>query len=237
MNIDFTDREKINIFDELCNLFFERNFGRTSKSDIEAFMFHYYFNRKVEKSKNDEGIINYNKCSDYVISKDLGITQKKVSNLKVMDRLLYQEDLDWMDDFKRLIKNATYDKTTQYISLHIPDPSLFLEVQNYVEERGGYIEKQLNKKLLRIKAAYFIDLVLQNEPDDINRKAIIKELKKQLNESDKGNSVFDQKNIVNSLLNHGNNIVQAISLLSTMISTGNILYESLNSIFNTIINA
>ena len=130
----FTNEEKIEIFDKLSTLFYKQNFGRVSKSDIEAFMFHCYYEKLVENSKTENDVIDYNKCSDYVISKELGITQQKVKNLKIKDQLLYPSTRDWKKDFAQLTQFATYDEITHRISLNIPDPNLYLEIQNYIEE-------------------------------------------------------------------------------------------------------
>lgn len=44
--------------------------------------------------------------------------------------------------------------------ISIPDPNLFYEIQNFLEEQGAYIDKQLNSKLLVIREEYFADLLL-----------------------------------------------------------------------------
>ena len=59
--------------------------------------------------------------------------------------------------------------------INIPDPNLFIEIQNFIEDQGAYVEKQLNSKILQLRIEYYIDLIVALEPDT-SRKKIIKEL-------------------------------------------------------------
>lgn len=222
MLVNFTNEEKIKIFDNLAPLFFEKNFGRLSKADMEAFMFHYYFEKVLEDSKIDSDLIDYNKCSDYKIGKDLGITQQKVKNLKIMNELLYPSMRDWKKDFASLTKNARYDKTARRIILNIPDPNLYLELQNYIEEQGGYIEKQLNGKILQIRPEYYIELITYLETED-NRKKIIKELKGFFKDKGKDDEAFDAKNIGKSFLETGLSAMEAVTTITGCISSTNVI--------------
>lgn len=90
------------------------------------------------------------------------------------------------------MKNARYDEKTQRISLNIPDPNLFLEIQNYLEEKGAFIDIQLNRKILQMRAEYFVELSLLLENEE-NRKEVIKKIRKTLKASEKGNAVFYEK--------------------------------------------
>lgn len=66
------------------------------------------------------------------------------------------------------------------ISLCIRDPNLFIEIQNLIEEQGGFIDLQLNSKVLSLREEYFVDLLLMLEPDDSKEK-IIEILKDEFN--------------------------------------------------------
>lgn len=69
------------------------------------------------------------------------------------------------------------------ISLCIRDPNLFIEIQNLIEEQGGFIDLQLNSKVLSLREEYFVDLLLMLEPDDSKEK-IIEILKDEFNNYD-----------------------------------------------------
>lgn len=69
------------------------------------------------------------------------------------------------------------------ISLCIRDPNLFIEIQNLIEEQGGFIDLQLNSKVLSLREEYFVDLLLMLEPDDSKEK-IIEILKDEFNKYD-----------------------------------------------------
>ena len=106
--------------------------------------------------------------------------------------------------------------------LNIPDPNLFIEIQNYIEDNGAYIEKQLNGKLLQLRAEYFIDLIVALEPEE-NRKTIKNSLKKLLKSNGKEESAFEDKEIGKSILNAAVNITDIVANLSNVISPTNVV--------------
>lgn len=81
---EFTDEEKIKNFDKLAEHYYNTNFGTVPKSDIDLLMFSFYLDHLIIECSDKDFVLDYNKASDYVISKTLGITQQKVKNLKVL---------------------------------------------------------------------------------------------------------------------------------------------------------
>lgn len=227
--VHFEKEDKIKIFDEIIKKFYYANFGQASKSDIELMMFNFYIEKLIDENKRNDGTINYNMCSDYLISKELGITQQRVRNLKVKKQLVYPVDFDWKTALGTLIKNARMDESTHKIIINIPDPNLYYEIQNFLEESGAYNEVQLNSKILQIRAEYFFALALDIE-DEENKQKIIKTLKKQFEESSVNNQVFDEKNVGKTLLNIGIESLNVVSNLSSMLSPGNIIGNILKSL-------
>lgn len=175
----FNDEQKIKAFDILMKSYYQKNFGQLAKADIDLLMFHFYMDAIINNDCQSES----NRCSDYNISKDLGITQQRVRNLKIKEQLRFPRKINIKDDFLSLIKQARYDKNTKKISLCIRDPNLFIEIQNLIEEQGGFIDLQLNSKVLSLREEYFVDLLLMLEPDDSKEK-IIEILKDEFNNYD-----------------------------------------------------
>lgn len=58
----------------------------------------------------------------------------------------------------RVVENAVYED--RKIKLFIPDENLFLEIKNAIEENNGFVDIQLNKKLLQVRIEYFLDLLI-----------------------------------------------------------------------------
>ena len=79
----FQNYDKARAFDQLAALFYDRNFSTVSKSEIELLMFSFYLEATIAAHKNAKGVLDYVLASDYEISKQLGITQEKVRNLKI----------------------------------------------------------------------------------------------------------------------------------------------------------
>lgn len=220
--VSFNDKEKIELFDEIVSHFYNANFGQLSKSDIELMMFNIYINKMILENRNSDGTIDYKKCSDYRISQELGITQQKVRNLKVRNQLVNPVNYDWKIALAKLTENARYDRSTGKIVINIPDPNLFIEIQNFIEEQGAYVERQLNSKILQLRIEYYIDLIVSLE-SDASRKKIIDELKKQIKVEGKDDKLFDDTNIGKSLLETTANITTVVANISGLMSPENII--------------
>ena len=76
--------EKAAAFDQIAAQFYEGNFGRMSKADLETLMFHLYIEQILKRSEQD-----FHTYSDFRLSKELGIPQSRVSSLKVKKQLQY----------------------------------------------------------------------------------------------------------------------------------------------------
>lgn len=224
--VSFTEKEKAILFDRISAYFYEANFGQASKSDIELMMFRFYIEKMIADNRAEDGTIDYTKCSDYKISKDLGITQQRVRNFKVKNQLICPIEYDWKTALAHLTENARYDKVTKKVTLNIPDPNLYLEIQNFIEENGAYVEKQLNSKVLQLRAEYYIDLILSLE-DSMTRKEIIKEIKREFKESGKEDFLFDESAIGKTMLDAAVDVTTLATNLKTLISPENIIGTAL----------
>lgn len=191
------DKSKAQAFDKLAAAYFYTNFGQMQKADLETLMFSLYLDRILDESEED-----LHSYSDYTLSKLLGITQSKVSNLKVRKELLYPyERFNWRESFKRVVHQARYEDGK--IKIPIPDKNLFLEIKNAIEVSGGYYETQLNPSLLQVRPEYFVDLMVAASDGDGQRDEITNKLKDNLRkrgmENDKISEAINRKSI-NELL-------------------------------------
>ena len=224
--VSFSTEEKAKLFDEISACFYHANFGQMAKSDIELLMFRFYMDKLISDSTTADGTIDYHKCSDYRISKDLGITQQRVRNLKVKKQLVYPTDFDWKSALAKLTEHGRYDPKTGKVTLNIPDPNLYLEIQNFIEEKGAYVEKQLNSKILQLRAEYYIDLIVALEPEE-SRDKLIKRLKTEFKDSGKEDVVFDERNIGRSLLEAAVNVSALAANISGAVSPSNMVGAAL----------
>lgn len=200
--VQFTEKEKAAHFDELAKCFYEANFGTFSKAEFELLMFRFYMEKLMSSSKNNDGTIDYHKCSDYKISTDLGITQQRVRNLKVKNHLTRPIEFQWQKSLVPLLKNARLDNTTGKIEIPIPDPVLLLEIENYLEEAGKYAEPCLKSKLLCIRPEFYVDLQME-VLDEQDRKTLVKQLRKELAAANKDNADLDERHIGEAIRKSG----------------------------------
>ncbi len=163
-------------FDKIAERYYFANFGTMSKSDLETMLFSIYLDQILDQHESE-----MESYSDYTLSKALGITQSKISSLKVKKELLYPySGFDWRKSFARISENVNYENGK--IMLHIPDRNLYLEVKHEIETSGGYVETQLSANLLQIRPEYFLDLMVAiSEEKDRNRlrKEIREEFRKK----------------------------------------------------------
>ena len=228
--IEFEPEEKLKMFDEIAKHFYDKNFGRMTKSDFEVLMFHFYMDKMIKQSVDENDVLKYNQCSDYRIGRELGITQQRVANLKVKSQLLYPIDFDWKKSFKSLIAHIRFDRKSQKVIIPIPDPNLYYEIQNYLENEGGYIEKTLNRKLMKLRVEYYIELLMKVYGDNKTKRQLISELKKQLKEENKLESRFDDRQIGKTLLEMGVNITSIVANLSSVFSAETVLGDAFSTL-------
>ncbi|MBR1453830.1 MAG: hypothetical protein IJ593_04215 [Lachnospiraceae bacterium] len=222
MNKEISNDIKIKLFDELVKKFFGVNFGYMSKSEIEIFMFGIYM--KINENE---------KMSDYDISRDLGITQSRVRNLRVKNYLISPSHaVNWQEEFKLYLNNAKYENGKIIIS--IMDPNVMIEITNYLEQKGFYNEIQLNSKLLVLRSEFFIDLLLVVETES-NKKQIIKRIKQHFKDTNKDN-YFDEKNVGESLINAGVTLITTLESILEIVANKNIVQGMINSVSKSISN-
>ena len=184
----FNDKDKIRAFDYIADKYYDCNFGTFSKAEMDLLMFSFYIDQLIKDNET-----NFSAYSDYTLSKQLGITQTQVSNLKVKKELKYHnEDFDWEKSFAQVMKNAWYEGES--IKLHIPDRNLYIEIKNAIEERGGYVDVQLNRNLLKVPISCFLDLLIDIENPD-SKEAFIADIKKKIKETNLIDEDINKKEI------------------------------------------
>ena len=231
MSINFTNEEKIKYFDEIASCFFNKNFGLKPKSEIDLLMFGIYLRKLIKENSDNRKVIDFKNCSNYKISKELGITQQKVNNLKIKYQLEHPIDYDWEDAFIDLINYARYDKDTHKIYINIPDPNLYLEIKNYIEESGGYVDVTLNKGLLILRVEYFIQLAIIND-DEKSSKKNIKIIKDKLSKNNKDEIILTKMDIAKEIIRNGADVA---SILAN-ISPSNLFLKSLTNGINSLVS-
>lgn len=166
--------KKARAFDDIAMLFYDRNFGSSSKSEIELMMFSILMDAMIDKYVNDNGVLDYNMCSDYNMGKALGIQPSKVTTLKKNKQARYPVKFNWQESLKKIGNNIRYSKEKNKIIIPVRDPNLYIEIKNFIEENGGFIEMQYGSNAIQIRPEYFF-LLLYNGISDEKERAKIRE--------------------------------------------------------------
>ena len=204
-----TEAVKAEAFDKIAELFYNCNFGSTSKADIETLMFSIF----IERILKEDGPENFKSYSDYTLSKELCITQARVSNLKVRKELVYPyEDFSWKKSFQIVSKKATFENGR--IKIYIPGKNLFLEIKNAIEEAGGFVEIQLTSNLLQVNLSNFLDLILAID-DETSRSELKKRIIKKIQNSKRDIQCMESEPFGKALLKQSPELI--ISLIGDCI--------------------
>lgn len=213
------DKIKAECFDMIASFFYDRNFSSFSKCDMEVLMFHFYMERIIENSKNENGILNYSACSDYKIGKELGLTPQKVKNYKIKKELLYpNETYNWERSFADILSNAdNINFEGDRVKILISDPNVHLALQDYIEEKGGTAEIHLNSKILDVKVEYLLDFAVMIEDDDSLKKSVENEIKKL----DISHKIVKYSTIGRTVIESGVDIFNFPKNISSVLKKGN----------------
>ncbi len=146
--MEFSSEEKQDAFDEIAALYYERNFGETTKSDLETLLFSIYIEHLLK---------NHLACDDYTMSIQLGISESRIRTLKERKQLKYpRRNYCWKEDFVAPVPNARYHEVTKLVKMPIEDINLMKEVRHFVSQNGWYDEFQLNPRLFSCKLDCFL---------------------------------------------------------------------------------
>ena len=182
--------QKAKAFDKIADMFYKRNFGSATKSEIELLMFSIFMDAMISKhTDNGTQVLNYNECSDYKIGKILGITQEKVRTLKVKKQARYPEEFDWRESLMSIQDQIRYDDEKKKIIIPASDPNLYNEIRNFIEEKGGYIEIQRGQNCIQMRPEYFFILLYNGVEDENDKKKIREEFAKKLRGINESNNV------------------------------------------------
>ena len=229
-----TVEDKAKAFDQIAKEYYYCNFGKMQKADFDVLMFSIYINQIIEKNQEADQTIDYKTISDYKLSQLLGITQQKIRNLKIKKQLVYPVDYTWEKTLAKLMHNARYDADSKKIFINIPDPNLYYEIENFIEEQGAYVEKTFNKKILTLRVEYYIALMIETE-DSSTKKDAKKNLIKHIKQTEKENISLDENNIGYTLkgcLKTSSDVISIINNLTSILNPENALLKALLNLLN-----
>lgn len=146
----FSDEEKQQLFEDISNMYFKKNFGSVSKADLETYLFSFYIEHLLDNDKEFD---------DYTIGRDLGLTISRVRSLKERKELKYpRKGYDWKEDFLKCAEYAKYDSAKHLIKFTISDVNVIKDARNFFIKNGKYDEYQLNPTLFQCRLDTFIEM-------------------------------------------------------------------------------
>ena len=178
--------KKAEAFDKIAEMFYNRNFGATSKSEMELLMFSILMDGMIHKYSNGD-ILDMNACSDYNMAKMLGIKQTAVKNLKLKKQARYPVEFDWRKSLESIMDSIRYDSRKNKVIIPAPDPNLYEEIRNFIQEKGGYIDIQPGSNVIQIRPEYYFLLLYESIESDEEKTAIRLAIAEQLKKCNENN--------------------------------------------------
>lgn len=155
-----SDEAKVEAFDRIAKSYFEHNFGRMKKEDVDLLMFDILCNAVRDYVKAGDDAQNLyassSPYSDYQLSHLLGITETRIRSLKEKDGLIYRpleaEDDGWREALRECIRGS-YRTSEDQCEFSIPDRGVRNALEHYLSvENGGFLEYTLNAKVVSIRS-------------------------------------------------------------------------------------
>jgi len=166
-------------FERLAKEYFEGNFGKMRKADVELFMFSAYFDMLIGKmtarfnaettaEAKDKVVKDFMKeTSDTALSIKLGTIPSTIRGLKrkkiLKDSTDGKKAYDWRVFFNQIKKNITCIENEGMVRISIPDAMLLQEISNYLESNEGFVELEITPTLIKVTPEDFIKLVIETE--------------------------------------------------------------------------
>ena len=163
--------------EDIIEAYLNRGFGSMNKNDFEVFIFHWL-------------LANNEKCkgkSDFVISQTLKIPESKVSRLRYEAGLKYGDTNTehYREELKTALSKAKCEEgaTEGKVMMSIPDKLLRQYLSNMLTEDGRFLDGSFNSNIVTMSAGNFIFVLENMFLDEKERKAIVDEAKKSIDDS------------------------------------------------------
>lgn len=228
----FRDFDKASAFDRIAELFYDRNFSSSSKSEIELLMFSFYMEAIIHANQRADGVIDYAKCSDYEIAKQLGLTQDRVRTLKLKKQARYPVAFDWQKSLESIKDSIRLDTAAKRIIIPVTDPNLNVEIRNYISSHGGFVDFESGKDYIRIRVEYFLMLMYETLRIE-DKKRFNREMKKKLGKANSHEDELiplDKRELFSNVLGLASTGLQAVDAVIQIANPENTLIKILHQL-------
>ena len=182
---------------------FTNRFGSFSKADYEVLMFTVYLDSLDKPAR------------DYEISRDLGITEQRVRNLRIKSQLVFPQEINWIQQMENALQSGTYDDGMVTITLE--DPSVRNRIRYEVESKAGTVNLSLSSKQLVLPVESFLILAACAE-SDIDK--VIEKLNEEFGKCDEIKDKIQKDKLGKRVLKGVGNIASVLETVLSVYSTG-----------------
>lgn len=184
-------------FCKIAKLYYDRNFGTMSKSEIDLLMFQILYKKTKEANGNKA-------LNDFELARILGITSQRVQNLREKMALKYpavESYESWKAKVLDLFKNHAYQFADgkEEVLLLVSDIMLRYSIEEFLESQFYPTEYTLNKKVILLRGPAFCALVCACCANDTQRTEIKGVIKKASEKPEEIENKIKNHSLWNSL--------------------------------------
>ena len=140
---------------------FSPRFGMLTKSELELELFRVYFEEYAGEN-----------WTDFKIGRELGITESRVSNLRLKLALLDSEQPK--EPYELILGEAVeYDPNTSKVSIRINSAFQRAALKDYLEEKGTIPSIPLGSNHIKLTLSNYLDVlaaVFEDTPEDVKNR-------------------------------------------------------------------
>lgn len=215
-NIESKDNLFKEIGEKMYPLFFNRNFGLATKSEIESMLFYSYLKHKINSNGD---------YSDRTLSRELGISEVKVRNLKRTCYARYEDAIDFPKLLTSLSKEGSNlmffkiytDNNDVLCRISISEVVYYDELRTQLNNSGILFKKNPGSNYVELSMA---DAIIFFDQDPISKESL--DLKSLIDKMKQLNFETNTKMDIDKILEgtkagRMKNVVEAIMKLSNSI--------------------
>ena len=192
---------------------FTKQFGSFTKADYEALMFTIYLD-----SLPDEPVY------DYIISRQLGITESKVRSLRIKSQLLYPKRIDWQSALSSAIKAGSYNEKDNTLTITVEDPSCHARIRYEIESSYGSANLNLNSKQLTVPIESLLSVALAQEAD---KEKILAELNNAWLRNNKAKERITRESLAKRIFKGAGDIAAILGVSKDMFDAARNIVEAI----------
>lgn len=169
--VSFSQEEKAALFERICGEYYQQNFGRLSKTEMELMMFRFFLDHYTDDPA--QRLAGERVGSDEVIGRELGITARRVGDLRLKREWAESTERLWRDVMKKLLCDGCYDYHYRRLAIPFSTPETLRSVRDFLSMQGAPTQTDAAGNTLFLRIEYYLQVLVMLEPEFVRRRLMV----------------------------------------------------------------